>query len=71
MADGYTTVHFPDGGPTIFDRPGAFRTIESGVILYRGAAAGFRITAHFFSFHSPTGTLECSGRSNSPKRSLI
>jgi hypothetical protein len=68
MADGYITVHFPDGGPTIFDPRGAFRTIESGVIVYRAAAAGFQITAHLFSFHSPTGTLECSGRSNLPKR---
>jgi hypothetical protein len=71
MADGYTTVHFRDGGPTIFDRHAAFRTSESGVILYQGAAAGFQITAHFFSFHSPTGTPECSDRSSSPKRSLI
>jgi hypothetical protein len=71
MADGYITVHFRDGGPTIFDRPGAFRTIESGAILYRGAAAGFRITAHSCSFHSPIGTLECSGHSTSPKRSPI
>jgi hypothetical protein len=71
MADGYITAHFRDGGPTIFDPPGGFRTIESGVSLYRDAAAGFQITAHFFSFPSPTGTLECSGHSNSPRRSLI
>jgi hypothetical protein len=71
MADGYITVHFRDGGPTIFDPPGGSRTIGSGMIVYRGAAAGFQITAHFFSFHSPTGTLECSGHSNSPKRSPI